>query len=242
MRPVDWKATQSALLKAGYDPGAIDGAPGMSDPRRPPDVRTMRALLSFAAQRDLGEFGARAGLICATILPKYAITASRDALAQFLANTAHETGNYTVFAENLYYTTPAVLVKNWPTRFNLASALLYLRNPAKLAERVYGGRYGNRPGTSDAFDMRGGGWIQTTFRANYEEAQRVTGLPVATHPELMHDPYTSIEPAAAYWQKRSCNELADQDHSGRSSRVRVNGGTIGLDDVVKRVVRMLMVV
>jgi putative chitinase len=225
--PLDWIATQRNLKQAGYDPGLIDGDPGMM---------TYRAALNCAARRDTGEFGLKAGGICAAMFPKYGISASPNSLAQFLATTPHETGDYTVFEENLYYTTPARLVKNWPSRFNLASAVLYLRNPRKLAEKVYGGRYGNPPGR--AYDYRGGGWIQTTFYANYLAAQQATGLPLVDHPELLHDPLTSIEAACAYWKARGCNEMADQDPSGRKSRVAVNGGTIGLEDVLERTARL----
>ncbi|MFM9470032.1 hypothetical protein ACKI1K_46490, partial [Streptomyces scabiei] len=76
-----------------------------------------------AAQRDLGDFGIKAGAICATMFPKYGISDTLDRLVQFLATTSHETGDYTVFAEDLFYTSPARLVKNWPTRFNLVTAL-----------------------------------------------------------------------------------------------------------------------
>ena len=202
---INWTRVQTRLAAAGFDPGPLDGKPG---------VRTYAALLGYAAHRNLGDFGVKAGSICATMFPKYNITDSAEALSQFLATTPHETGDYTVFAENLFYTNPARLVKLWPTRFNLATAVLYIRNPQKLAEKVYGGRFGNPPGR--AYDFRGGGWIQTTFYANYLAAQKVTGLPLTTHPELLHDGLTSIEPACAYWKGQGCNELADSDPSPRS--------------------------
>lgn len=228
---IDVRTTQQRIKDAGYDPGPVDGDWGM---------RTCRALLSYATRRDLGDFGIKAGAICATMFPKYGITDSPDALAQFLATTSHETGDYTVFAENLYYTTPSRLVQNWPSRFNLVTAMAYLRNPQKLAEKVYGGRFGNPPGR--AYDYRGGGWIQTTFLANYQAAQEVTGLPLVAHPELLHDPLTSIEPACAFWKARGCNELAAADPSGKKARVRVNGGNIGLDDVMARTPRIRKVI
>lgn len=224
---IDWKVFQQRLANAGFDPGPVDGKPG---------ARTYAALLSFVARRNVGDFGVKAGSILATMLPKYGITEAPGRLAQFLATTSHETDDYTAFAESLYYTTPARLVKNWPSRFNLASAMLYLRNEKKLAEKVYGGRFGNPPGR--AYDFRGGGWIQTTFYANYLAAQKVTNLPLTVHPELLHDPLTSIEPACAYWKGVGCNELADADPSGRRSRVKVNGGTIGLEDVLARTARI----
>ena len=125
-------------------------------------------------------------------------------------------------------------------RFTLVTAVAYLRNPQKLAEKVYGGRFGNPPGR--AYDYRGGGWIQTTFLANYQAAQNVTGLPLVAHPELLHDPLTSIEPACAFWKGRGCNELAAADPGGIKARVRVNGGNIGLDDVLARTARIRKVI
>ncbi len=220
---MDWKRIQTRL-----GVGA-DGTPG---------PLTMKALLTFAAHGHEPKDAIKMASICATMFPKYRIdTANR--LAQFLATTSHETGDYTVFAESLYYTTPGRLVANWPSRFNLASAMLYLRNERKLAEKVYGGRYGNPPGK--AYDYRGGGWIQTTFYANYLNAQKVTGLPLVAHPELLHDAVTSIEPACAYWKAVGCNELADGDASGRLSRIKCNGGTIGLADVLARTARLMKI-
>ena len=249
MTAIDWRAVQARLGAMGYDPGPSDGAPGMTDPGRATDVKTVRALLSLAANRDVGEFGVRVAPVLVAMLHKYGLLASAERLAQFLATTAHETGGYTAFSENLYYTTPSRLVANWPSRFNLASALLYLRNPRKLAERVYSyearhgtpGDLGNRKGTDDAYAMRGGGWIQTTGYSNYLRAQQVTGLPLVEHPELLHDPLTSIEAACAYWAGVGCNALADADPTGRRSRLKVNGGTIGMADVLARTARMMKV-
>jgi len=217
----------------------VDGAFGML---------SYKALLTFAAYGREPKDVSKMALLCATMFSKYAIDASIDRLGQFLATTSHETGNYTAFAEDLYYTTPARVVKNWPSRFNLLTATAVLRNPRKLAEKVYGyeGRHGtkydlgNREGTSDAYDMRGGGWIQTTGYSNYLAAQKVTGLPLVDNPELLHDPLSSIEPACAYWRGVGCNELADADWSGRRARIKVNGGVIGLDDVQVRLKRLLV--
>lgn len=243
MRPLNVLATQTALKSAGFDPGNLDGDFG---------TKTTRALLRYVSRgRASSDFYEKAAPIAATMLKRHGIAVNRDSLAQFLATTPHETGDYTRFAENLFYTTPALLVKNWPRRFpNIAAATPFLRNPKKLAEAVYGYEYrhgtkgdlGNRKGTTDAYDMRGGGWIQTTGFANYSNAAKVTGLPLVEHPELLHDAFTSIEAACAYWKGVGCNELATADPTGRKSRVRVNGGTIGLDDVLQRTARNLIVV
>lgn len=228
---IDWRKTQTNLLKLGFDVGKVDGMPG---------TLTYKGLLGAAAQRDLGPLGAKLGQLCSVMFPKYQIDETEHRLAQFIGNTVHETSGYTTFEENLTYTSPARLVKIWPSRFNLATAALYIRQPKKLAEKVYGGRYGNPPGK--AWDYRGGGWIQTTFYDNYKQAQLVTGLPLLEHPELLHDPLTSLEPACAFWKAKGCNGLADEDITGHLARKRVNGGTIGMAEVVANVARLRRIV
>lgn len=232
MRAIDWKATQAALHAAGLYAGAIDGAPG---------PKTYAGALLGAGAPAGGDFATKAGAILATIVPQYQIDLSRDRLAQFLANTSHETTGYTVFAEDLNYSTEARLMKLWPSRFpTRADATPFLRSPSKLAEKVYGGRFGNPIGR--AFDFRGGGWIQTTFYANYLAAEQITHLPLTAKPDLLHDPYTSIEPACAFWKGKGCNELADADTTGQKARLKVNGGTIGLAEVQAGVTALLRIV
>ncbi|CAN5579063.1 hypothetical protein BH10PSE14_BH10PSE14_06940 [soil metagenome] len=234
---IDWKKVQARL-----------GVPadGVAGPR------TYAALLKFASHGRVDPaLAAQMAAICVVSISKHAIDATANRLGQFLATTPHETGDFTVFSENLNYSVANILAAWGPGhggRFrSAADAAPYAHNPRALAEKVYsyaargGTKYdlGNRPGTTDAYDMRGGGWIQTTGYSNYLRAEKVTGLPLTAHPELLHDPLTSIEPACAYWQGSGCNELADADPTGRRARIKVNGGTIGLADVLQRVPRMM---
>jgi putative chitinase len=224
---IDWKKVQAAL-------GLVaDGAAG---------PKTYAKLLDFAGHGRVDDaLALQMGAICAVMFPRYGIDATANRLAQFLASTSHETGDYTTFSENLNYSVQNILDAWGPGkggRFkSAADAAPYAHNPPKLAEKVYGGRFGNPPGRAYAF--RGGGWIQTTFFDNYLDAEHVTGLPLTEHPELLHDPLTSIEPACAFWRAKGCNQLADGDPSGRKARVAVNGGTIGLSDVLTRLPRLL---
>ena len=62
--------------------------------------------------------------------------------AQFFAQTAHETGGFKAFAENLNYSgdgLKGIFGKYFPGNLNE----LYARNPEKIANRVYGSRMGN---------------------------------------------------------------------------------------------------
>ena len=77
----------------------------------------------------------------------------------------------------------------WPSVFpTLASALPYAINPKVLANRVYGGRFGNRSGTDDGYNFRGRGLIQLTFRDWYARIGIETGLDLVNRPELVSDP------------------------------------------------------
>jgi putative chitinase len=111
-----------------------------------------------------------------------------------LATAYWETGGkYGKSIENLNYTSAARLREVWPKRFpSLMSAEPYVRNPQKLAEKVYGGRadLGNtQPG--DGFRYRGHGWPQLTGRGRHKVMGERLGIPLEDKPELMLDPKVS---------------------------------------------------
>ncbi len=88
-------------------------------------------------------------------------------LAYMLAITFHETGaTMQPVTENLNYSADR-LTQVWPKRFpDLASAKPYARNPRKLANKVYGGRMGNKA-ADDGWRYRGRGLPQITGHDNY---------------------------------------------------------------------------
>ena len=104
--------------------------------------------------------------------------------ALFLGNCAHETAMFTRLEENLNYSEQRLL-QVWPTRFTRASARQCANNPKALANFVYNGRLGNRPGTDDGWNFRGSGAIQTTGSENFMRAQNALGLPVWADPDLL---------------------------------------------------------
>jgi putative chitinase len=162
------------------------------------------------------------------------ITTAR--IAVFLSNVTHETGGLKLLVENLYYSTPGILMRTWPSRFpTRESELPYLRNPQALAGKTYDGREGNtEPG--DGWRFRGRALYQTTFRNNYLALQRITGdtldamtgeaSPLEARPG-------AVRSAVIFWASMSGNKLADAGDS-REARRRGNGGYIGLDDVLDR--------
>lgn len=150
-----------------------------------------------------------------------------DAMTQF----SEETGGGVVLTENLNYSALR-LVQVWPSRFpNINVATPYAHNPRGLANVVYSGRYGNRPGTDDGFMYCGHGLIQLTFRNWYEllglgsatDKTCATGLDLLTHPEAASDPAHALEVACAYWKHANVETLA-KNGDFKNEVIRVNGG------------------
>jgi putative chitinase len=84
---------------------------------------------------------------------------------------------FTLVREGMKYSTSR-LGEVWPRlkgRSDLAN------NEEKLANEVYGGKYGNGP--KDGYKYRGGGFNQLTFKALYEERGKQTGTHLGTNPD-----------------------------------------------------------
>lgn len=162
---------------------------------------------------------------------------TRDRLAAFLAQVGHESGGLSQTEENLNYSA-AGLVATWPNRFTSASALLYARQPQKIANHVYGNRGGNRdPG--DGWKYRGRGLIQTTFRSNYEATTEALLEKLPTVPDFVINPEQLATPrwaalsAGSYWSDHELNALADSGEFDKITK-RINGGQHGRADRIER--------
>lgn len=148
-------------------------------------------------------------------------------IGAFFANIMEESGRLTRTEENLNYSAKR-LMQVWSRRFpTYAVAAQYAKNPRKLANYVYGGRNGNRAGTEDGWTYRGGGLMQTTGRGNYKAAGDHMGLDLVAQPELLRTPQYAVKSACVEFQKRGCNELADQRKLTEICK-RINGGYNGL--------------
>ena len=165
------------------------------------------------------------------IMREFGIT-SKNAQVQLIAQTAHECAGYTQFQEGLSYSAQR-LVQVWPSRFpSVAEAEPYARKPRDLANKVYNGRMGNRPGTDDGFNYRGSGPLQHTGRSEFERVERRTRLHVVAAPDMLRNPMN----ADAMW-RAACSYFVDRGalpfaNAGDTTAVtrKVNGGVIGLAD------------
>lgn len=131
--------------------------------------------------------------------------------AAFIAQTAHETGNYRRWVENLNYSTPERIYAMFKSRFHsVDDCRPYVRSPEALANRVYANRGGNRDGASgDGWRYRGRGWIQITFADMYVKCGLALGLLLTETPELLEDPDLAVRSAGWYWSAHGLNDYAD---------------------------------
>jgi len=159
---------------------------------------------------------------------------SPNRAAHFFAQTAHESGNFKAFSENLNYGAKglrSIFRKYFPTD---ALAKAYERKPAKIANRVYGNRMGNGDEASgEGFAFRGRGALQLTGKFNYSEfAQYVNRPDIMDNPDLVATEL-AFESALWFFDKNKLWSICDQginDAAILALTKRINGGTHGLDD------------
>ncbi|NCV80024.1 MAG: hypothetical protein EBW25_04485, partial [Actinobacteria bacterium] len=101
------------------------------------------------------------------LLPDYEINTPQR-IAAFMAQCAHESGNFVFLTENLNYKAES-LMKIFGKYFkDMATAKAYEKKPEKIANRIYANRMGNGDEASgDGYRYRGRGLIQLTGKTNY---------------------------------------------------------------------------
>ena len=174
------------------------------------------------------------------LLPDYDINTSKR-IAAFIAQCAHESGNFTTLKENLNYK-PATLRKLFPKYFPTDElAEEYCRKPNKqqaIANRIYADRMGNGSESSgDPARWIGRGLIQLTGRSNYQnfaDSIEVDGRPLNIDdvPEYLQTFEGAAQSACWFWETNKLNEIADKGDILTLTK-RINGGTIGLQDRIK---------
>ena len=169
--------------------------------------------------------------------PKYGIdTPAR--IQAFVAQVAHESGEFTIKTESMNYSTPERIVAIWPSRFNLdgsnnkLNAHNYIKNQEKLANTVYSSRMGNGgPESGDGFRYRGGGFMQLTGKESYAKYAVYIGKSVGETADLVRstDEYALDSACWEFAIDKKLNAKADAREFVAMTKA-INGGTIGLDE------------
>ncbi len=168
------------------------------------------------------------------VLPTYEINTNLR-LAHFLAQTCHESVNYTRLEESLNYSAE-ILSKIWPKRFPADMAKKYGRTVTQKANQevigniLYGGRMGNA--ANEGYKYRGRGLIQLTGKDNYKQfsIDSFGNDSIVQNPDqVAKDKKIATHSAAWFWKKNNLNAFADQDNVFVISK-KINGGTLGLNE------------
>ena len=151
-------------------------------------------------------------------------------VAHFIAQCAHESGNFVFIKENLNYKAASlqkIFGKYFPTG-DLAAQ--YANRPEQIANRIYANRMGNGPETSgDGYKYCGRGLIQLTGRDNYTFFAGSLNIPVEEASDYLATFEGAAQSACWFWEQNNLNRFADaNDVKGLTKAI--NGGYIGLED------------
>ena len=163
------------------------------------------------------------------LLPDYDINTPLR-VAHFIAQCAHESGNFVFIKENLNYRADS-LMKTFKRYFpTLELAQQYEKKPEKIANRVYANRMGNSDEASgDGWRYCGRGLIQLTGKDNYTFFAGSLGISVEDASEYLATFEGAAQSACWYWEQNNLNRFADANDVRGLTRA-INGGYIGLED------------
>lgn len=165
------------------------------------------------------------------LLPEYEINTSKR-IAAFLAQSMHESANFTAIKENLNYRAET-LTKIWPKYFPADVAAEYAHKPEKIANRAYANRMGNGPEESgDGYKFCGRGLFQLTGHDNYESFADSIEMSLDDLPAYLETFEGCVQSACWFWEKNNLNDLADTGDITLMTK-KINGGTLGLEDRIK---------
>lgn len=175
--------------------------PKVQAPQAKPEVNQAQAVSH--AQDLLATRGAQ-------VLQKAAKAAGLkgNELAQFMAQCAHETANFTTLKE--------LGDKNYFKKYDIKF------NPEKAKQ------LGNiRPGDGDLY--KGRGFIQLTGRYNYKKAGEALGLPLEKKPQLVERPDVAAKVALWFWKNRVQPNVSNFQDTQQATKP-INPGLKGLSD------------
>ncbi len=189
-------------------------------------LKSLQAKIGVAADGAFGPGTLKAAMAYYKMTPERA--------AHFFAQTAHESGGFKAFAENLNYGAAGltgIFKKYFPTN---EKALLYERKPEKIANLVYASRMGNGDEASgDGYKFRGRGALQLTGKDNYKVFSEYLKNPeIMTNPDLVATEF-AFESAIFFFDRNKLWDICDKGVNKDTILAltkRINGGTHGLAD------------
>ena len=189
------------------------------------------SLISLQTKLGIAADGAFGPGTMKAAMAYYKMTPERA--SHFFAQTAHESGGFKVFSENLNYSAQGlqgIFGKYFPG--NLEES--YARKPEKIANRVYASRMGNGDETSgDGWKFRGRGALQLTGKSNYQLFSDYLKKPeIMTNPDLVATEF-AFESAIFFFDKNKLWDICDKGVTKDTILAltkRINGGTHGLAD------------
>ncbi len=132
-------------------------------------------------------------------------------LAQFLAQCAHETGNFSSLTE-------------------YGGSLDFRKYDPKYAPKKAKELGNNRPGDGALF--KGRGFIQLTGRWNYTEAGKALGLPLDKNPKLVERPDIAAKTSLWFWKNR-VRPNVDNFSDTKSVTYYINKALRGLEERIE---------
>ena len=158
--------------------------------------------------------------------------------AHFFGQTAHETGGFKAFSENLNYSSKGLMTTFKKYFADAAVASRYERKAENIANRVYASRMGNGDEASgDGWKYRGRGALQLTGKSNYEAFAKWLGKPeLLNNPDAVATEY-AFDSARFFFDRNKLWAICDKgvnDEAILALTKRINGGTHGLEDRATR--------
>lgn len=166
-------------------------------------------------------------------MDRFAIVSAREQAA-FVGRAVVECQSFHALRENMNYPHADRIASVFHSKFKGDATLAqsFVNQPEKLADFVYGGMYGNRPGTDDGFLFRAGGIYGLTFLDNYKSCGNALGIDLVAEPERIEDADVACLSGAWFWRFHNLGPLALAWDLKGICRV-VNGpGYLGLGEQV----------
>jgi putative chitinase len=166
--------------------------------------------------------------------PQYEINTDKR-IAGFIAQVAHESGEFTRTSENLNYSA-AALARTWPKLFATpqknpnALALMIERKPQQIANIAYANKGGNgNEASGDGWKYRGRGLIQITLKNNYEAISQELGIDLINNPDWAETQDGALHTALAYWKLNNINRHCDSGDFEAMTK-SINKAALGLKE------------